>query len=70
MLYDSGYIETGTLIFIDQVAADFFGYYCRIIKQGLGMSWDFLVGTVWLHLFLCLHEYTYINWKVKTVPKH
>ena len=21
------------------------------------MSWDFLVGTVWLHLFLCLYEY-------------
>jgi hypothetical protein len=24
---------------------------------GLGLSWDILVSTVWLHLFLCLHEY-------------
>jgi hypothetical protein len=24
---------------------------------GLGWSWDILVSTVWLHLFLCLHEY-------------
>ena len=44
-------------LFIDRVAADFFGQYCRIVKKGLGRSWDFLVGTVWLHIFLCLHEY-------------
>ena len=51
--YKPRYIETGMLLFIDRVAADFFCLvYCRI-----GRSWDFLVGTVWLHLFLCLHDY-------------
>ena len=34
-------------LFIDGVAAD-----CRIIKKGLGWSWDLLVGAVWLHLWL------------------
>ena len=45
------------ILFIDRVAADFFELVCRIVKKGLGSSWDLLVGTVWLHLFLCLHEY-------------
>ena len=48
--------KTG-ILFIDQVATDFFGGHCGIIKKGLERSWDFLVRTVWLHLFLCLHEY-------------
>ena len=30
------------LLFIDRVAADFFGYYCRIIKKGLTQYLSYL----------------------------
>ena len=56
LLLATRYIETDTLLFIDQVAADFFGQYYRIIKNK-NVLWDFLVSTVQLHLFLCLHKY-------------
>ena len=46
------YIEKGLLLFIDQVAAEFFGQYCRIIKKGsckvLGFySWYNLVASTY-----------------------
>ena len=56
LLLATKYIETDTLLFIDQVAADFFGQYYRIIKNK-NVLWDFLVSTVQLHLFLSLHKY-------------
>jgi hypothetical protein len=43
----------------DRVAADFLVRSMESHSIGLGYSWDILVGTVWLHLFLCLHEYIY-----------
>ena len=52
-------IETGMILFIDRVAADFLVRSMEFHNIGLGRSWDFLVGTVWLHLFLCLHEYIF-----------
>ena len=45
------------ILFKDRVAADFLVRSMEFHNIGLGRSWDFLVGTVWLHLFLCLHEY-------------
>ena len=41
----------------DRVAADFLVRSMESHNIGLGWFWDILVGTVWLHLFLCLHEY-------------
>ena len=36
-------LETGIILLENQVAADFFDYYCRIVKKSLGRSWDFFV---------------------------
>ena len=49
--------RTGMILFKDRVAADFLVRSKEFPNIGLGWSWDFLVGTVWLHLFLCLYEY-------------
>ena len=45
------------ILFKDHVAADFLVRPKEFHKIGLGSSWDLLVSTVGLHLFLCLHEY-------------
>ena len=42
------------ILFKDRVAADFLVRSMEFHNIGLGRSWDILVGTVWLHLFLCL----------------
>ena len=44
-------------LFKDRAAADFLVRSMEFHNIGLGRSWDFLVGTVWLHLFLYLHDY-------------
>ena len=64
----SKYIERGMLLFIDWQQT-FLVSTMESLKKCLGRSWDFLVGTVWLDLFLRLHE-LYINWKVKPLPIH
>ena len=50
-------LRTGMILFKVQVAADFLVRSIDFHNIGLGWFRDFLVGTVWLHLFLCLHEY-------------
>ena len=45
------------ILFKDRVAADFLVRSMETQNIGLGWSWDILFGTVWLHLFICLHEY-------------
>ena len=45
------------ILFKDRVAADFLVRSMEFHNIILGGSWDFLVGTVWLHLFICLLEY-------------
>ena len=38
-------LETGILLLENQVTADFFGYYCRIVtKKCLGRSWDISIA--------------------------
>ena len=45
------------ILFKDRVAADFLVRSMESHNIGLEWSWDILVGTVWFHQFLCLHEY-------------